>query len=85
MSVHKILNSLGLQETSGLLIKRGTVMGALVPTLLISLVLLIFAWLFESTLVIGGVPLITVACVLVAFCPIIAYILCFANHAKKRM
>lgn len=82
MSVHKILNSLGLQEISGLLIKRGTALGPLVPTLLISLVLLIFSWLFKSTLVIGVVPLITVACVLVAFCPIIAYILFFAWFAK---
>lgn len=88
MSVHKILNSLGLQEISGLLIKRGTAMGPLVPILLISLVLLFFAWLFkstlviESTLVIDGIPLITVALVLVAFCPIIAYILLFAWFAK---
>ena len=82
MSVHKILNSLGLQEISGLLIKRGTAMGPLVPILLISLVLLFFAWLFESTLVIGGVPLITVACVLVALWLIIKYTRHYAWFAK---
>lgn len=82
MSVHKILNSLGLQEISGLLIKRGTAMGPLVPILLISLVLLFFAWLFESTLVIGGVPLITVACVLVALWLIINYNRHYARFAK---
>lgn len=88
MSVHKILNSLGLQEISGLLIKRGTAMGPLVPTLLISLVLLFFSWLFESTLVIGGVPLITVACVLVALWLIIDYnrhYARFAKHAPDRL
>ena len=88
MSVHKILNSLGLQEISGLLIKRGTAMGALVPTLLISLVLLFFAWLFKSTLVIGGVPLITVACVLVALWLIIKYnrhYAWFAKHDPDRL
>ena len=31
MSVHKILNSLGLREIGSLLVKRGTVMGPLVP------------------------------------------------------
>ena len=88
MSVHKILDSLGLQEISGLLIKRGTAMGALVPTLLISLVLLFFAWLFKSTLVIGGVPLITVACVLVALWLIIKYnrhYAWFAKHDPNRL
>lgn len=82
MSVHKILNSLGLQEISGLLIKRGTAMGPLVPILLISLVLLFFAWFFKSTLVIGGVPLITVACVLVALWLIIKYTRHYAWFAK---
>ena len=88
MSVHKILNSLGLQEISGLLIKRGTAMGPLVPTLLISLVLLFFAWLFkstlviESTLVIGGIPLITVACVLAALWLIIKYTRHYAWFVK---
>ena len=88
MSVHKILNSLGLQEISGLLIKRGTAMGPLVPTLLISLVLLFFVWLFkstlviESTLVIDGIPLITVACVLAALWLIIKYTRHYAWFAK---
>lgn len=92
MSVHKILNSLG--EISGLLIKRGTAMGPLIPTLLISLVLLFFAWLFkstlviESTLVIGGIPLITVAFVLVALWIIIKYnrhYAWFAKHDPDRL
>ena len=88
MSVHKILNSLGLQEISGLLIKRGTAMGALAPTLLISPVLLFFAWFFkstlviESTLVIDGIPLITVAFVLVALWLIIKYTRHYAWFAK---
>ena len=88
MSVHKILNSLGLQEISGLLIKRGTAMGPLVPILLISLVLLFFSWFFkstlviESTLVIDGIPLITVACVLAALWLIIKYTRHYAWFAK---
>ena len=82
MSVRKILNSLGLREIGSLLVKRGTAMGPLVPSLLISLVLLFFSWLFESTLVIGGIPLITVACVLVALGLIINYNRHYARFAK---
>ena len=82
MSVRNILNSLGLREIGSLLVKRGTAMGPLVPSLLISLVLLFFAWLFESTLVIGGIPLITVACVLVALGLIINYNRHYARFAK---
>ena len=57
MSFHEVLSS--LQEIGGLLVKRGTVMGPLVLPLVLSPVLFLFAWLFESTLVIKGIPLIS--------------------------
>ena len=57
-------------------------MGPLVLPLLLSPVLLFFAWLFESTLVIKGIPLITVACVFVGLCIIFAYLYHFARFAK---
>ena len=57
-------------------------MGPLVLPLLLSPVLLFFAWLFESTLVIKDVPVITVACVLVGLCIIFAYLYHFARFAK---
>ena len=82
MSIRKILNSLGLREISSLLVKRGTAMGPLVPSLLNSLLLLFFAWLFESTLVIGGISLITVACVLVALGLAIDYNRHYGRFAK---
>ena len=44
-----------LQDIGGLLVKRGTAMGPLVPSLLLSPIFVIFAWLFRSTAVIGGV------------------------------
>ena len=82
MSVRNILNSLGLREIGSFLVKRGTAMGPLVPPLLISPLLLFFAWLFESTLVIYGIPLITVACVLVALGLIINYNRHYGRFAK---
>ncbi len=58
-------------------------MGPLVPTLLLSPALLFFSWLFESTLVIGGIPLISVACVLVALWLIFNYNRHYARFAKS--
>ena len=80
MSFHEILSS--LQEIGGLIVKRGTAMGPLVLPLLLSPVLLFFAWLFESTLVIKGIPLITVACVLVALWLIFNYTRHYGRFAK---
>ena len=80
MSFHEVLSS--LQKTGGELIKRGTAMGPLVPTLIMSLALLFFAWLFESTLVIKDIPLITVACVLVALWLILNYTRHYGRFAK---
>ena len=58
-------------------------MGPLVLPLLLSPVLLFFAWLFESTLVIKDVPVITVACVLVALWLIVKYMRHYARFAKN--
>lgn len=57
-------------------------MGPLVLPLLLSPVLLFFAWLFESTLVIKGIPLITVVCVLVALWLIFNYTRHYGRFAK---
>ena len=80
MPFRNILGS--LQETGGVLIKRGTAMGPLVPTLIMSVALLVFAKLFESTLVIKDVPLITVLCVLVALWLIFNYTRHYGRFAK---
>ncbi len=57
-------------------------MGPLVLPLLLSPVLLFFAWLFEPTLVIKDVPVITVACVLVALWLIFNYTRHYGRFAK---
>lgn len=80
MSFHEVLSS--LQEIGALIVKRGTAMGPLVLPLLLSPVLLFFAWLFESTLVIKGIPLITVACVLAALWLIFNYTRHYGRFAK---
>ncbi len=58
-------------------------MGPLVLPLLLSPVLLFFAWLFESTLVIKDVPVITVACVLAALWLIFNYTRHYGRFAKN--
>ena len=80
MSFYEVLSS--LQEIGGLIVKRGTAMGPLVLPLLLSPVLFLFAWLFESILVIKGIPLITVVCVLVALWLIFNYTHHYARFAK---
>ena len=65
-----------------MIVKRGTAMGPLVLPLMLSPVLLFFAWLFESTLVIKGIPLITVACVLAALWLIFNYTRHYGRFAK---
>ena len=81
MSFHEVLSS--LQEIGGLIVKRGTAMGPLVLPLLLSPVLLFFAWLFDSTLVIKGIPLITVVCVIVALWLIVNYTRHYGRFAKN--
>ena len=58
-------------------------MGPLVLPLLLSPVLLFFAWLFESILVIKDIPVITVACVLVALWLIFNYTRHYGRFAKN--
>ena len=60
MSFRNILGS--LQVIGGLLVKRGTAMGPLVPSLALCPLLLLFAWLFRSVAVVGDIPVIS--CVL---------------------
>ena len=69
------------QAVSGLLIKRGTAIGPLVPLLWLVPVCLGFAWLFEAVLIIG-VPLISLALVLAVLGIIFVYLRHYAWFAK---
>ena len=64
MSFRNLLGS--LQLIGGLLVKRGTAMGPLVPSLALCPLLLLFAWLFRSVVVVGEVPIISVVMAIAA-------------------
>ena len=64
MSFRNLLGS--LQMIGGLLVKRGTAMGPLVPSLALCPLLLLFAWLFRSVAVVGEVPIISVVMAIAA-------------------
>ena len=81
MSFRGILSS--LQEVGGLLVKRGTAMGPLVPTLILCPVFLFVAWLFKSTFVLGGCPMLSTALVFLAVCIVIFYLFHYASFAKS--
>ena len=81
MSIHNILGS--LQEIGGLLIKRGTAMGPLVPSLALCPLLLLFAWLFRSVAVVGNIPIILVVLVIAALWIVFEYLRHYSRFAKN--
>ena len=64
MSFRNLIGS--LQMIGGLLVKRGTAMGPLVPSLALCPLLLLFAWLFRSVAVVGDIPIISVVMAIAA-------------------
>ena len=57
-------------------------MGPLVPSLLLSPVFLMLAWLFKSTLVFGGIPLLSAALVIGALLPVLDYHRHYSKFAR---
>ena len=60
--LHRLSGS--LQDVSSALVQRGTAMGPLVPSLVLVPFLLLFAWLFRDTAVVGGIPIISAVLVI---------------------
>ena len=81
MSFHRVLAS--LQDIGGLLIKRGSAMGPLVPTLLLVPVLLGAAWLFRSVFVVKGCPIISTGLVILVLWIVVIYLRHYASFAKN--
>ena len=81
MRFERVLAS--LQHVGGLLIKRGSAMGPLVPPLILSPVLLGAAWLFRSTFVIQDCPVISVLLVVVALGIVVHYLYHYSSFAKN--
>ena len=72
-----------LQDIGSALVRRGTVMGPLVPSLAVVPFLLLFAWLFRDTAVVGGVPILTAALVIVSLLILYNYHRHFGRFAKS--
>ena len=84
MSFRRVLASLQhLQDIGGLLIKRGSAMGPLVPSLLLIPVFLFAAWLFRSTFVISGCPIISTGLVIGVLGIVFSYHRHYASFAKN--
>ena len=82
MSFHRVLE--GLQAVGELLIKRGSAMGPLVPSLIVLVPgFIVAAWFFRSTAMIKGVPLISVLFVIAALGIVIDYHRRYAFFAKN--
>ena len=82
MSFHRVLE--GLQAVGELLIKRGSAMGPLVPSIIVLVPgFIVAAWFFRSTAMIKGVPLISVLFVIAALGVVIDYHRRYAFFAKN--
>lgn len=73
----------GFRDAGSLLIKRGTVMGPLVPLLFIALVLLLAAYLFREVAVIHGAPVFSAVFGLAALWIVFRYLYHYASFAKR--
>jgi len=78
---HKLAG--GLRDIGIALVRRGTVMGPLMPSLMTVPVLLLFAWLFRETAVLMGFPVITVVLVITSLCILYNYHRHYASFAKN--
>lgn len=80
MSIRSSLAS--LQHTGELLIKRGSALGPLIPTLILCPFLLFSAWLFRLVFVIGGCPIISTLLVIATIIVVVNYISRYQSFAK---
>ena len=73
----------GFRDVGSLLIKRGTVMGPLIPLLFLALVFVLAAYLFRETAVVHGVPIFSAVFVLAALVIIFSYLRHYTDFAKR--
>ena len=78
---HKIVG--GLRDIGVALVRRGTAMGPLMPSLMMVPILLLFSWLFRETAVLMGFPVITVVLVITSLCILYNYHRHYASFAKN--
>ena len=78
---HKLAGA--LHDIGSALVRRGTAMGPLVPSLVAVVPMLLFAWLFRETAVLMGVPIITVVLVVAVLWILFDYHRHYASFAKN--
>lgn len=78
---HKIAGV--LHDIGSALVRRGTAMGPLVPSLVAVVPILLFAWLFRETAVLMGIPVITVVLVIADLWILFDYHRHYASFAKN--
>ena len=79
---HKIAS--GLRDIGIALVKRGTVMGPLVPLLVVVFpILSILAWLLRETAVLMGFPILTIVLIIANLCILYSYLHHYASFAKN--
>ena len=79
---HKIAGA--LQDIGSTLVRRGTAMGPLVPSLVAVVPILLFAaWLFRDTAVLMGIPIITVVLAIAGLWILFDYHRHYASFAKN--
>ena len=64
----------GFRDMGSLLIKRGTVMGPLVPLLYLAVVFVLAAYLFRSVALVRGLPLFSALFVIAALGIVFSYL-----------
>ena len=72
-----------VQDIGGLLLERGTAMGPLVPSLVLSPVLVGAAWWFRAVAVIDGIPVFSALFVLAALAIVFDYHRHYASFARN--
>lgn len=79
---HRIAGA--LHDIGSALVRRGTAMGPLVPSLVAVIPILLFAaWLFRETAVLMGIPVITVVLVIAGLWILFDYHRHYASFAKN--
>ena len=78
---HKLAGT--LHDIGSALVRRGTAMGPLVPSLVAVVPMLLFAWLFRETAVLMGIPVITAVLVVAVLWILFDYHRHYASFAKN--
>ena len=78
---HKLAGA--LHDIGSALVKRGTAMGPLVPSLVAVVPMLLFAWLFRDAAVVKGIPVITAVLVVAVLGILFDYHRHYASFAKN--